>query len=74
MSEYKSKGLKAAREGLLKYQKDDRPPYPLLYDMFAGRLDPVDVFTKINQVDYPENYRVRVLFHALLYVDLSRVG
>ena len=70
MSQFKSKGLKAAREGLLKYEKDDRPPYPLLYEMFAGRLSPDQVFRKIEEVDYPENYRTRVLFHANLYVGI----
>jgi lipoprotein NlpI len=70
MSQFKSKGLKAAREGLLKYEKDDRPPYPLLYEMFAGRLSPDQVFRKIEEVDYPKNYRTRVLFHANLYVGI----
>lgn len=70
MSQFKSKGLKAAREGLLKYEKDDRPPYPLLYEMFAGRLSPDQVFRKIEKVDYTENYRTRVLFHANLYVGI----
>ena len=70
MSQFKSKGLKTAREGLLKYEKDDRPPYPLLYEMFAGRLLPDEVFTKIEEVNYPEEYRVRVLFHATLYVGI----
>ena len=70
MSQFKSKGLQSAREGLLKYEKDDRPPYPLLYEMFAGRLSPDQVFRKIEEVDYPENYRTRVLFHANLYVGI----
>ena len=48
MSQFKSNGLNAAREGLLKYEKDDRPPYPLLYEMFAGRLSPDEVFSKIK--------------------------
>ena len=64
MSQFKSKGLKAARDGLLHYQKSDRPPYPLLYEMFAGRLEPEEVFLKIDQVDYPAKDRERVLFHA----------
>ena len=55
---------------LLKYEKDDRPPYPLLYEMFAGRLSPDQVFSEIEEVDYPENYRSRVLFHANLYVGI----
>ena len=70
MSQFKSKGLKAARDGLLRYQKSDRPPYPLLYEMFAGRLEPEEVFLKIDQVDYPAKDRERVLFHACLYVGI----
>ena len=70
MSQFKSKGLQSARKGLLKYEKDDRPPYPLLYEMFAGRLSPDQVFSMIEEVDYPENYRTRVLFHANLYVGI----
>ena len=70
MSQFKSKGLKTAREGLLKYEKDDRPPYPLLYEMFAGRLPPDEVFTRIEAVNYPQDYRERVLFHATLYVGI----
>ena len=70
MSQFKSKGLKTAREGLLKYEKDDRPPYPLLYEMFAGRLHPDEVFTRIEAVNYPQDYRERVLFHATLYVGI----
>ena len=38
--------------------------------MFAGRLSPDQVFRKIEEVDYPENYRTRVLFHANLYVGI----
>jgi len=70
MSQFKSKGLKTAREGLLKYEKDDRPPYPLLYEMFAGRLRPDEVFTRIEAVNYPQDYRERVLFHATLYAGI----
>ena len=70
MSQFKSKGLKTAREGLLKYEKDDRPPYPLLYEMFAGRLPPDEVFTRIEAFNYPPDYRERVLFHATFYVGI----
>ena len=46
MSQFKADGLAAARKGLLKYEKDDRPPYPWLYAMFAGELEPEKVFKK----------------------------
>ncbi len=70
MSQFKSKGLKTARDELLKYKKDDRPPYPLLYEMFAGRLEPDAVLSKINEQSFPEHYRIQVLFHAHLYVGI----
>ena len=70
MSQFKSKGLKTAREGLLKYEKDDRPPYPLLYEMFAGRLKPEEVFLRIEQANYSESFKERVFFHACLYVGI----
>ena len=70
MSQFKSNGLNAAREGLLKYEKDDRPPYPLLYEMFAGRLSPDEVFSNIETANYSKDYRERVLFHATLYAGI----
>ena len=70
MSQFKSNGLNAAREGLLKYEKDDRPPYPLLYEMFAGRLSPDEVFSNIETAKYSKDYRERVLFHATLYAGI----
>ena len=38
--------------------------------MFSCRLLPDEVFTKIDEINYPEDYRVRVLFHATLYVGI----
>ena len=70
MSQFKADGLAAARKGLLKYEKDDRPPYPWLYAMFAGELEPEKVFKKIDEKGFPEQYRTRVLFHAYLYVGI----
>ncbi|MEC8044032.1 MAG: hypothetical protein VX130_05510 [Verrucomicrobiota bacterium] len=70
MSQFKKSGLEEARKGLLKYEKGDRPPYPLLYEMFAGRLEPEKVFTEIEQANYSSNYKTRVLFHATLYVGI----
>lgn len=70
MSQYKANGLAVARKGLLKYEKDDRPPYPWLYAMFAGKLEPDEVFLKIDEEGFPERYKTRVLFHAYLYVGI----
>ena len=70
MSQYMEKGLGVARQGLLHYKKDDRPPYPWLYEMFAGNCKPVDVFRRINEAKYQKYYETRVLFHAHLYVGI----
>ena len=70
MSQFKADGLATARKGLLKYEKDDRPPYPWLYAMFAGELEPEKVFKKIDEQEFPERYKIRVLFHAYLYVGI----
>jgi lipoprotein NlpI len=70
MSQYKANGLAIARKGLLKYEKDDRPPYPWLYAMFAGKLEPEEVFSKIDEKGFPERYKTQVLFHAYLYVGI----
>ena len=70
MSQFKADGLAAARKGLLKYEKDDRPPYPWLYAMFAGELEPEKVFKKIDEQGFPERYKIRVQFHAYLYVGI----
>ena len=70
MSQYKANGLAVARKGLLKYEKDDRPPYPWLYDVFAGKIQPGQVFSKIEEEAFDDRYKTRVLFHAYLYVGI----
>ena len=70
MSQYKASGLAVARKGLLKYEKDDRPPYPWLYDVFAGKIQPEEVFSKIEEEAFDDRYKTRVLFHAYLYVGI----
>ena len=70
MSQYKEHGLEYARKRLLIYDKDDRPPYPWLYLMFAGALSPDAVFQKIKEEAFPNRYETRVLFHANLYVGI----
>ena len=70
MSQYKESGLKVARKGILNYSKDDRPPYPWLYSMFAGDITPNEVFIKIKEQHFPEKYAIRVHFHASFYVGI----
>lgn len=70
MSQTQFKNMDIARKGLLKYEKTDRPPYPWLYDLYAGNLKPREVFQEIAQAGFPDRYQERVLFHAQLYVGI----
>jgi lipoprotein NlpI len=70
MSQFQESGLEKAREGLLTYNREDRPPYPWLYEMFKGRIKPVEVFEKIKAAGFSSAYEVRVRFHANLYVGI----
>lgn len=62
--------METARKGLLKYQKDDRAPFPDLYAMFAGNLTDEQVLQRINKQEISEQEREKQLFYAHLYVGL----
>lgn len=66
----KAYGLEAAREGLLKYKKDDREPFPDLYALFAGRMTGDEVLARIEQASISEVERQKRLFYADLYIGL----
>ncbi len=70
MSQAKDLGIERARQNLLTYDQKDRPPYPWLYDLFAGNSKPREVFSKINAAEFGGEYEQRVLFHAHLYVGI----
>ena len=70
MSQTQFRNMDVARKGLLKYEKTDRPPYPWLYALYAGDLEPDEVYENIDQAGFPDRYKQRVLFHAQLYVGI----
>ena len=70
MSQFQLSGLNEARKNFLRYSQDDRPPYPLLYSMFAGEISPQEVLDRIKEQGFPAEYQVRVLFHANLYIGI----
>lgn len=70
MSQFKENGLDYARDQLLKYNQNDRLPYPWLYEMFAGKCTPEDIFRRIDEMEFVKDYKNRVLFHAHLYVGI----
>jgi lipoprotein NlpI len=71
LSQHQAYGRDKAREGLLKYQKDDREPFPSVYKLFSGALTPDEIFKAIEAVDISKREREQRLFYANLYVGLN---
>ena len=72
-SQRKAFGLQKAREGLLKYKKDDREPFPDVYKLFAGELKPDEILKRIAAVNLNRDERDKRLFYAELYIGLNDV-
>ncbi|MCA9041695.1 MAG: tetratricopeptide repeat protein [Planctomycetaceae bacterium] len=64
-------GEKRAREDLLKYEKDDREPFPRLYELFAGKVTPKEILESIHAAELSPEDREQRLFYAELYVGLN---
>jgi lipoprotein NlpI len=71
LSQVRAVGRKKAREGLLKYKKDDREPFPDVYKHFAGELTGAEILEKIQKADLSDTERRKRLFYAELYVGLN---
>ncbi|WP_339687138.1 hypothetical protein [Gimesia maris] len=70
-SQYKAKGATAAQQGLLKYEKDDREPFPDLYRMFQGQTTPETVLKNIETAEIDAQERSKRYFYAYLYIGLN---
>ena len=64
-------GIEKAREGLLKYEKDDREPFGDVYRMFEGKITGDELLDKIRLAQISETERQKRLFYAELYVGLN---
>src|SRR5262245_57103557 len=71
LSQTKAIGREKAREGLLKYEKDDREPFPDVYRLFAGDVSGDALLKKISDARISEQQRQQRLFYAELYVGLN---
>ena len=71
LSQYKAHGRDKAREGLLKYEKDDREPFPSVYKLFAGTMKPTEILEKIAAAEISKDEREKRLFYAHLYIGLN---
>ncbi|QDT29258.1 Lipoprotein NlpI precursor [Gimesia panareensis] len=70
-SQYQAKGAEAARKGLLKYEKDDREPFPDLYRLFEGKTTPEAILKNIRSAEISDQEREKRLFYANLYIGLN---
>ena len=70
-SQYKAYGMKKAREGLLKYKKTDREPFPAVYKLFAGEMTPKEILAEIDTAKIGVAEREKRLFYAELYIGLN---
>ncbi|WP_010586975.1 tetratricopeptide repeat protein [Schlesneria paludicola] len=71
LSQHKAHGRAKAREGLLKYQKDDREPFPAVYKLFAGTISPEQILADIGAAELSKMEREQRLFYAQLYIGLN---
>ncbi|MFO1041042.1 MAG: hypothetical protein U0941_04605 [Planctomycetaceae bacterium] len=71
LSQYKAHGREKAREGLLKYEKDDREPFPSVYKLFAGTMKPAEILERIDAAEISKDEREKRLFYAHLYIGLN---
>jgi lipoprotein NlpI len=67
----KSVGLAKARESLLKYDKDDREPFPAVFKLFAGTITDKQIVDGIAAAKIGDADRQTRLFYADLYIGLN---
>ena len=70
-SQYRAKGAEAARKGLLKYEKDDREPFPDIYRLFEGKITPEKILKNIQTAEISKDELSKRLFYAYLYIGLN---
>jgi lipoprotein NlpI len=70
-SQAKAHGLDKAREGLLKYAKDDREPFPAVYKLFEKKITPEEILKQIEAAKIDDEARESRLFYAHLYIGLN---
>ena len=72
LSHYRAFGKEEAKRQLLRYEKDDRPPFKEVYRLFDGTLSASDVLQAIP-ADLQEGSRDSRLFYSYLYIGMNEV-
>src|SRR2546428_4822505 len=71
LSQAKAHGIEKARQGLLKYAKDDREPFPAVHQLFEGKTTPEKILEQITSASIADEEREKRLFYANLYIGLN---
>ncbi len=69
LSQYKASGAENAAKELIRYDKDDREPFPAVYRIFDGSLTADDALQAIP-ADLPAAERDKRLFYTELYIGM----
>lgn len=72
LSHYRAFGPEKARQELLRYEKDDRPPFPEVYRLFDGSMTAEQVISSVPQ-NIADDDRESRLFYIDLYVGMHGV-
>ena len=70
LSQAMDKGREEAQKELLRYEKDDREPFPDVYKLFAGEITPERILANIAKAEISERERTKREFYAHLYIGL----
>lgn len=73
LSHHKAFGQEKAREQLLKYEKDDRPPFKEVYQLFEGKITAEEILSSVPATLEVEAKNSR-LFYANLYIGLNHAA
>ena len=71
LSQYQAHGKEQARLELLKYEKDDRQPFPDVYRLFSGTITSEEVLDHISGAEISATEREKRRFYARLYIGLN---
>jgi len=71
LCQVKQSGVKEARQGLLQYEKDDREPFPDVFKLFAGTIQPDAIRERIESAKVAEDQKEQRRFYADLYIGLN---
>jgi len=72
LSQYRATDGATAKKELLRYEKDDREPFPAVYQLFDDSLTPKEALAMIPE-SLPASEREKRLFYTELYIGMHCV-